>query len=95
MKTNIVNKLAVKIKIFLQKIKQNKNKTIITNDNGFNESNEEIINDNLYNERLEAALAKMLAETPACTAQNLKIQFPDGVSVSFYSGCQMAEAQVL
>ena len=97
MRTNIVNRLASKIKSFLQRLRQNKNKTIINvnNDNGFNESYEEIINDNLYNERLEAALASLLAQSPACQAQNLlSLQGPDGVSVSLYSGCQVATAQV-
>ena len=95
MKTNIVNRIALKIKLLVEKLKQRRNTVLVSNDNGFNESYEDIINENIYNERLEAALAKMLAESPACQAQTITLQVSDGVSVSFFSGCQVAQAQVL
>ena len=95
MTANIVNRIALKIKLLIQKLKQRRNTSLANNDNGFNESYEDIINENIYNERLEAALAKMLAESPACQAQTIRLQVSDGVSVSFYSGCQVASAQVV
>ena len=95
MTANIVNRIALKIKLLIQKLKQGRNTSLANNDNGFNESYEDIINENIYNERLEAALAKILAESPTCQAQTITLQVSDGVSVSFYSGCQVASAQVL
>ena len=95
MKTNIVNRIALKIKLLIQKLKQRRNTILVNNDNGFNESYEDIINENIYNERLEAALAKMLAGSPACQGQTITLQVSDGVSVSFFSGCQVAQPQVV
>ena len=94
MKTSILNKIAHSVKTFLQRIRQNKTGNMVNYDNGFNESYEEILQDNLYNERLEAALANLLANSTPCQAATLHLQFPDGVSVSLHSGCQVAGPQV-
>ena len=94
MKTSILNKIAHSVKTFLQRIRQNKTGNMVNYDNGFNESYEEILQDNLYNERLEAALANLLANSTPCQAGTLHLQFQDGVSVSLYSGCQVAGPQV-
>ena len=67
----------------------------INRDNSFNESNEDIINENNYNERLEAILAQMLATSATtCKQQNLTFLVEDGTLITVHSGCQSAQAQV-
>ena len=66
----------------------------INRDNSFNESNEDIINENNYNERLEAILAQVLATSNSCKQQNLTFLVEDGALITVHSGCQAAQAQV-
>ena len=93
MKVNIVKKIALKIKNILSRIKSEKFFTSVSSQNEYNEQFEDIINENLYNERLEAALTAAVAQSPSCVPQTLTFELEAGVSISFHSGCQVAQAQ--
>ena len=80
------------MKNIFKKIKQFKKDKAIKQ-NKYNEEFKEIIEDNLYNERLEAALSQLIASSPLCSPQHLSLQLEDGLTISFYSGCQVAQAQ--
>ena len=93
MSLKIVKKVAHKIKKVLSNIKTRKTFNKASHQNECNETNEEIIMENLYNERLETALGYLLANSPTCQPQTLTFNFDDGVCVSVHSGCQTATAQ--
>ena len=95
MKTSIIKRLSLKIKTFIASLRrEDKYFVNVDEENDHNEAAEDIINDNLHNERLEAALAQLVALSPACReVTRLTFLTEDGISVSFYSGCQAAGAQ--
>ena len=95
MKTSIINRLSLKIKTFVAKLRRDKYFVNVDEENDFNEATEDIINDNIHTERLEAALAQLVARSPAChEVTRMTFMTEDtGLSVSFYSGCQAAGAQ--
>ena len=92
MNKSIISTIAHKIKKSFKKIKQ-LNKQKIIKENQFNEEYRDIIEENLYNERLERALSHLIANTPSCVPQKMTFDVEDGVCISFYSGCQVAQAQ--
>ena len=92
MKTSIVKKLVSKIKNIMAKLKDKK-LNAINNQNNFNEEHEDIINENIYNERLEASLGYLVATSASCPPQMLTFLLEDGLSISFHSGCQAAQPQ--
>ena len=63
------------------------------NDNTLNESFEEEIEENLYNELVEARLALVLAMAPSCEQARLRILLGSSIELSVVSGCQQASAQ--
>ena len=95
MKTSIIKRLSLKIKTFVAKLRRDKYFVNVDEENDFNEASEYLINDNFHNERLEAALAQLVARSPAChEVTRMTFMTEDtGLSVSFYSGCQAAGAQ--
>ena len=95
MKVNIVKKIALKIKNILSRMKSEKFLTSASSrQNKYNEQFEDIIKENLYNERLEAALAVKVAQSPSCVPQTLNFMLEEGVSISLHSGCQAAQPQI-
>ena len=90
MKTSIVKKLVSKIKNIMAKLKDKK-LNAINNQNNFNEEHEDIINENIYNERLEASLGYLVATSASCPPQMLTFLLEDGLSISFNSGCQASK----
>ena len=94
MKVNIVKKIALKIKNILSRMKSEKFLTSVSRQNRYNEQFEDIIKENLYNERLEAALAVAVAQSPSCAPQTLNFILEEGVSISLHSGCQAAQPQI-
>ena len=94
MKTSIIKRLSLKIKTFVARLRRDKYFVNVDEENDYNEATEDIINDNLHNERLEAALAQLVARSPAChEVTRMTFVTEAGLSVSFYSGCQAAGAQ--
>ena len=63
-------------------------------DNNINESNQDIIAENLLNEALEAKLAYLIASSPSSPPSTMPVTISSGTSLSFYSGCQTAGPQV-
>lgn len=92
MSKSIISTIAHKIKKSFKKIKQLKKQKIVK-ENQFNEEYRDIIEENLYNERLERALSNLVAKSPGCVPQKMTFDVEDGVCISFYSGCQVAQAQ--
>merc|ERR1712079_141509 len=92
MKTSIVKKLVSKVKNIMSKLKDKK-LNAINNQNNFNEEHEDIINENIYNERLEASLGYLVTTSASCPPQMLTFLLEDGLSISFQSGCQAAQPQ--
>lgn len=94
MKTSIIKRLSLKIKTFVARLRRDKYFVNVDEENDYNEATEDIINDNLHNERLEAALAQLVARSPAChEVTRMTFVTEEGLSVTFYSGCQAAGAQ--
>ena len=94
MKTSIIKRLSLKIKTFVARLRRDKYFVNVDEENDYNEAAEDIINDNLHNERLEAALAQLVSRSPAChEVTRMTFVTGEGLSVTFYSGCQAAGAQ--
>ena len=94
MKTSIIKRLSLKIKTFVARLRRDKYFVNVDEENDYNEAAEDIINDNLHNERLETALAQLVARSPACSeVARMTFVTEEGLSVTFYSGCQAAGAQ--
>ena len=57
MKTSIIKRLSLKIKTFVATLRRDKYFVNVDEENDFNEATEDIINDNIHNERLVFAVA--------------------------------------
>ena len=96
----------MRIKTIVATLRRDEHFVNVDEENDWNEESEVMINDedilrdNLHNERLEAALAELVARAPPCHSVT-RLTFlchdfmtEEGRSVSFYSGCQPAAAQI-
>ena len=105
MKTGVIKRLAMRIKTIVATLRR-RDFVNVDEENDWNEESEVMINDedilrdNLHNERLEAALAELVARAPPCHSVTRltflchEFMTEEGRSVSFYSGCQSAAAQI-
>ena len=81
----LVNTIKKVLKIVHHTKKNSKNKCAVIN------SHQEEIDENAFNEALEAALAQRLASAPACDKQMyMRLRLVEAGDVSVYSGCQVA-----
>ena len=93
MKMHIIKKIALKLKNLLRNNKLSKPHQVAELENSLNESNQDIIVENLRNEAIEAKLAYMIASTPSSSPSMMCVTISSGTSLSFYSGCQTAGPQ--
>ena len=105
MKTGVIKRLAMRIKTIVATLRR-RDFVNVDEENDWNEgsedmiTDEDILRDNLHNERLEAALAELVARAPPCHSVTRltflchEFMTEEGRSVSFYSGCQPAAAQI-
>ena len=109
MKTGVIKRLAMRIKTIVATLRR-RDFVNVDEENDWNEESEvmitnslhdeDILRDNLHNERLEAALAELVARAPPCHSVTRltflchEFMTEEGRSVSVYSGCQSAAAQI-
>ena len=110
MKTGVIKRLAMRIKTIVATLRRDEHFVNVDEENDWNEESEvmitdslhdeDILRDNLHNERLEAALAELVARAPPCHSVTRltflchEFMTEEGRSVSFYSSCQPAAAQI-
>ena len=93
MKLHIIKKFAIKLKNLLRNNKLSKPCEVAEEENNRNESNQDIIAENLLNEALEAKLAYLIASSPSSTPSTVSVTISSGTSLYFSSGCQTAGPQ--
>ena len=84
MKLHIIKKFALKLKNLLRNNKLSKPCELAEKENNVNDSNQDIIAENLLNEALEAKLAYLIASSPSSTPSTVSVTISSGTPLSFY-----------